>query len=335
MNAAFVTASAVTDWKNALLTRGMCTDELDNLVMRPSVSANTYGQQVIELKDFVDFIENAGKIKNCSGLAWSVGLASNYAKRGKAGRAVLGAKTLGTAFDRLVKFYPLIQDSTDVSLSIKEDWTTLGYRILDPDIWPRNEDALYTLGLFSWFVKTAAPDAWSSVEISVEADSNIIKNDLSDVVQANVVYGAEKNSISFPTCLLQQEINLMPPVDRLCLNDLNRLLVEKRRNLSISVRAREMIFQGLSSGKVNQDHVATELGVSRRTLRRKLAAEGESFQSILDECRMRAASLEFRMSPNQSLSEMALKLGFSEHSTFSRAFMRWAGVAPQEFRKLM
>ncbi|MCK0067823.1 AraC-like transcriptional regulator QhpR [Kordiimonas laminariae] len=334
MEHAFVNASAASDWRNILAERGINTQDFDSLLRKPTLSGNNFDQQLIDLKEFVATVEKTGSVKSGGGISWSVGLASNYAKRGKVGQAILGSKTLGTAFNRLVKFYPLIQDRTDVSLEVGEDFTTLGYRILDPDIWPRTEDALYTLGVFSSFIKTAAPTTWETVDILIEADKNVVKKDLTNEVCANVVYEAETNGIRFPTKILNNPIGLLPPVENDILNYLNRLLVEKRRYLPVSEKTRQAIFQGLSRGHVTQDHVAKTLGLSRRTLRRKLAAEEVSYQAILDECRMRAASLEFKISPNQSLSEMALKLGYSEHSTFSRAFMRWAGIAPQQFRKL-
>ncbi|MCJ9427966.1 AraC-like transcriptional regulator QhpR [Kordiimonas marina] len=335
MQAAYVNASALADWKGVLAQRGLDTARVDELLSKPNTAGNAYGHQVIGLGDFVTTVESAGKVNNRSGLSWAVGLAANYAKRGRVGRAVMGGKTLGAVFRRLVQYYPLIQDHTDLNLQVSERWTTLGYRILDPDIWPRTEDALYTLGVFAGFVKTAAPEAWSSVEISVEAEKELIRADLSDVVEANVIYGADANAIRFPTQLMSRQVDLLPAVDNDYLSGLSRLLSEKNRTKKMSDRARQLIFQGLSTGKINQDYIAKELGVSCRTLRRKLSDEGLSFQCLLDECRRRVAMLEFKVSPGQSLSEMALKLGYSEHSTFSRAFQRWAGVAPQEYRKLV
>jgi AraC-like DNA-binding protein len=77
--------------------------------------------------------------------------------------------------------------------------------------------------------------------------------------------------------------------------------------------------------------VATEIGLSDRTLRRQLAARNTSFQKIVDDCRIRQAVLEITRCNSVSISEIALRLGYSEHSTFSRAFSRCTGVPPQNF----
>ncbi|MFC4347266.1 AraC family transcriptional regulator ligand-binding domain-containing protein [Kordiimonas lipolytica] len=334
MKNSFVNASAVADWQGVLASRGLDAGNFGNLSLKASDHSEDGGSLVVDLKEFVSFLEQVGQVKDSAGLSWAVGHASNYSKRGYAGRAVLGAKNLGTAFSRLAQYYPLIQDDTQVTFDVGEQWSTLSYRILDPDIWPRTEDALYSLGIFATFIKSAAPDAWHSVEMFVECDAETIKRDVSDIVKTNVEYKAESNGFRFPTSLLNRELDLLPAVDGDHMKRLSRLLSEQKRRMPASDRTRQKIFEGLSKGKVNQDHIALELGMSRRTLRRKLAGEGESFQSILDECRMRAASLEFKICKTQSLSEMALKLGYSEHSTFSRAFMRWAGMAPQQFRQL-
>jgi AraC-like DNA-binding protein len=246
---------------------------------------------------------------------------------------VLGAKTLGTAFRRLTEYFPLIQDATSLKLEVEEQWASLNYKILDPDIWPRHEDAMYSLGIYAVLIKTAAPEAWGQVELSVESEPDAVKGDLSHIVHANVVYGAQANALRFPTAILNCALNVAPPVDARHLADMSRALTKKRRATPMSERVRQMIFAEISDGSVSQEYVARELGVSSRTLRRKLATEGESYQSLLDECRMRVAALEFRTRDILSLSEMALKLGYSEHSTFSRAFARWAGVPPQEYRR--
>jgi AraC-like DNA-binding protein len=77
--------------------------------------------------------------------------------------------------------------------------------------------------------------------------------------------------------------------------------------------------------------VARQLGLSARTLKRRLAAEGTSFSVIIDERRAEAARLMV-LTDGTSLDEIAAQLGYSHTSAFSKAFRRWTGLTPREFR---
>ena len=74
------------------------------------------------------------------------------------------------------------------------------------------------------------------------------------------------------------------------------------------------------------------LGLSERTLARRLEAQGYTFNSMLDEVRRELALAAVRES-GLSLAEIALSLGFAEASTFYRAFHRWTGMPPARWRK--
>lgn len=78
--------------------------------------------------------------------------------------------------------------------------------------------------------------------------------------------------------------------------------------------------------------IARALNVSSTTLRRRLDAEGTSFQSIKDELR-RDAAVHRLVASSESIAEIAAQLGFEETSAFHRAFKRWCGMQPGEFRK--
>ena len=77
--------------------------------------------------------------------------------------------------------------------------------------------------------------------------------------------------------------------------------------------------------------IARKLGYSRSTLHRRLAAEGETFEVILDDLRRRMA-LDYLDSRKVSVDEAAYLTGFSDASAFSRAFRRWTGTTPGKFR---
>lgn len=94
----------------------------------------------------------------------------------------------------------------------------------------------------------------------------------------------------------------------------------------------DKIVERLPDGPPNQQQIAEALHVSNRTLQRKLKDEGTSFMDLLQNTRLQLAQKYLRH-PNRSVVETAYLLGFSEPSTFSRAFKRWTGVAPAEYRE--
>jgi AraC-like DNA-binding protein len=100
---------------------------------------------------------------------------------------------------------------------------------------------------------------------------------------------------------------------------------------SMSVRVRSVLAARLGRAEPNVRDVARHLAVAPRTLQRRLAAEGVSFQALADHTRRETAQ---RLLTDGSLgvAEIAYLLGFSEPSAFHRAFKRWAGVTPQAFR---
>jgi AraC-like DNA-binding protein len=80
------------------------------------------------------------------------------------------------------------------------------------------------------------------------------------------------------------------------------------------------------------EQAAKKLGVSRRTLARRLAREKVSFNAILNELRLNLAK-EYLAEPGLQVGEVAWLLGFKEASTFSHAFKRWTGAPPTELRR--
>jgi AraC-like DNA-binding protein len=88
-----------------------------------------------------------------------------------------------------------------------------------------------------------------------------------------------------------------------------------------------------SPGAPGFEAVASDLGLSPRTLRRRLSEEHTSFRRIADELRAEMA-IKYIRETDLSLDEIASTLGFSEPAAFRHAFRRWTKAAPSRFRDL-
>ena len=101
---------------------------------------------------------------------------------------------------------------------------------------------------------------------------------------------------------------------------------------SLSDRVQRAIWSQLAAGPPSLSRVAALVGISPRTLQRRLRTSGTSFGLLLEELRHRMA---LRLLEDRSLAvyEVAFLLGYSDPSTFYRAFRRWQGAAPDEYRR--
>ncbi|NIS88574.1 MAG: helix-turn-helix domain-containing protein [Woeseiaceae bacterium] len=114
--------------------------------------------------------------------------------------------------------------------------------------------------------------------------------------------------------------------DEAVLNFLARL---DRANVVAQAHAK--LIELLPSGDCSKSKVASALNMSVRTLHNRLADSGTTYQQLLDRTRRKLAE-QYMQQQNISVSEVAYLLGFSDCSNFSRAFHRWTGQSPSDFR---
>lgn len=113
--------------------------------------------------------------------------------------------------------------------------------------------------------------------------------------------------------------------------ELRRRLADLDRVESTSDRVRAALLELLPAGRADAGAVARRLALSGRTLQRRLADEGTTFQAVLDRTRL-ALAHHYLDRRDITVAEVAFLLGYDEPSSFYRAFHRWSGITPQQAR---
>ncbi|MET0343809.1 MAG: AraC family transcriptional regulator [Polyangiales bacterium] len=154
---------------------------------------------------------------------------------------------------------------------------------------------------------------------------------------ARVFEGAERfaqpfTGIVFPRALIDHRASQQDPD----VHDALRALAERRlhrlqRQTSYALRVRDVLMRGESPHRADMATVAHALGMSVRSLHRRLTAEGASYQRLADET-LAVLAKQYLHDPRRSIQEAAFDMGFSDVRSFHRAFKRWTGMTPGAYR---
>jgi len=112
---------------------------------------------------------------------------------------------------------------------------------------------------------------------------------------------------------------------------LERTLDERQSQLTMSAKVKLILSRCLTRGRIDIQTVASELGMSDRTLQRRLTNEGASFKQLLTQTRHEQA-LAYLADPSLEIKEVAFLVGYEDQNSFYRAFRSWEGETPANWR---
>jgi AraC-like DNA-binding protein len=149
-------------------------------------------------------------------------------------------------------------------------------------------------------------------------------------------FGATENVLELPSAVLALAQRTADPlIGRLVERHARELARQLPVGAGAGASVRALLTRSLSTGASEASTlgaIANEMRMPARTLQRRLAADGTSFAALLDEVR-RELALEHLAEPTTSVAEVAFALGFGDQTAFHRAFLRWMGRTPGEYRK--
>jgi len=244
----------------------------------------------------------------------------------------LSSDTLFDALQRLVKYQRMISTVADITLEETEDSVRLNVATCHSPANIEYASIDAAVGVFVNMCRLATYETFSPVRLSLNRPCPACADRFEAFFQSPVEYDAESNALYFDPASLREPLpganpELARANDQVVIDYLGRF---DRENLSMQVRSR--LIERLPDGQPTQKDIASSLNLSVRNLQRRLRAEGISFKRLLDETRKDLAS-QYIQDSHRRIGEITYLLGFSEPSNFTRAFRRWTGVSPNEFRQ--
>jgi AraC-like DNA-binding protein len=249
---------------------------------------------------------------------------------GQCMRQLVRCATAGQALRDGFTFYHLLVDDFLPRMTLREGSAHVQFALR------RTTDArldyalrgfmLFTFNAASWLVARRIP-----LQV-VDYPEGQPLTDTSRVYQVPIRYGQPHFGFSFDARWLELPVVQSPQSLREFLaGSPANLIVKYRDTSSLTDRIRRLLRKRLGSELPSLEEVGEALAVTPQTLRRRLRDEGRGFQQIKDELR-RDAAIEYLLQTQLPLLDIANHVGFSEASTFHRAFKQWTGVAPGEYR---
>ncbi|MCP4408851.1 MAG: AraC family transcriptional regulator [Gammaproteobacteria bacterium] len=149
--------------------------------------------------------------------------------------------------------------------------------------------------------------------------------------KAPIVFSGDENALYLSKERLKEQLPTAN-AELVRVNDfvITEYLARFDRN-AIAMRARAYLIDKLSSGEITEESLAKALNLSLRSFQRRLRQEGMTYKELVADTRQELAMMYIKNS-QLSFSEITFLLGFSEPSSFSRAFKRWRGESPSEYR---
>jgi AraC-like DNA-binding protein len=158
------------------------------------------------------------------------------------------------------------------------------------------------------------------------------RRDLEGFFGCKVVFGSLEHTVVFDgQVLLWPVLGHDPELCASLQREAEAMLAELTASSTFRRDVTDAIYREIGEGNTSIRRVASRLGMHPKALARALRADGTTYSDLMEKVRLHLAR-RYLEQPHVSVTEVAFRLGYSEKSAFNRAFKRWTGQAPEDYR---
>jgi AraC-like DNA-binding protein len=244
--------------------------------------------------------------------------------------AAMNASDLGAAWQCFARYWQLVAEGTRLSITIADSVASLSFEMTDPRLpFAREGSESICAGQLT-FARWLTQQPLRPLAVHFVFDEPPHAAAHRALFECPVHFGAERTRLEWDPAVLAIPILASDPA-LAKLFEAQLCAPPTGSTPSVSERVRALLARHLDSGDLQLDDIASQLALSRRSLQRRLSEEGTTFQRLVDEVRHQRC-IQLLEDHGLPLEELAFLLGFSEPSAFFRAFRRWTGASPGEWR---
>lgn len=276
-------------------------------------------------------LEDAARLYGVDDLGLRIGADIQLAEIGAFGRLIAGGGSVWGGLQALYTNLHRFNSASDAWMVRRADQVELHHRFRGGDEAERRHYTATVVMMYLNFLATAAGAGWrpASVRIGLRALPGWQR--LPMLATCRTEIGHPWTTITFSAALLARPLPRPPTPPN---HHGTTGWQEQAPAADVGGAVGQVVGALLPDGYPDIRLVAELVRMSPRTLQRRLQVEGRTFEEVVAGARLEAAR-RLLADPNRKIIDVAFDLGYSDPAHFSRAFLRWTGLTPREFRRLL
>lgn len=249
------------------------------------------------------------------------------------GYAWLASATMRDGLERLVRYGKVLSPALS-RVSIRDDGNTIAFihDFPDPDMLRRRISDECGFAAFFKLCDVVSREPIRPVSVDLVFPDDEAASKYAELFGCPISYGNQREIFYYSAEELAKPLPGYIPDVVDATARIARDYVTSFDQSAVATDVRRLLIQMLPAGKADQGTVASRLHRSRSTLQRQLLSEGTNYRDILEDTRKDLAEKYLR-GGDYSQAEIAYIVGFSDQSNFARAFKRWTGMSPGQYKK--